>query len=41
VVKPGRTLSVVRCDVFGLKEAEEVHLLTGIVTMMHVDGITD
>lgn len=41
VLKPGRTLSVVSCDVFGSPRNDETHLLTGLVTMMHVDGLAD
>ena len=47
VVKPGRTLTIVRCDLFGIRAhpetqlSEETHLLTGLVTMMHVDGLAD
>lgn len=40
VIKSGRQLIVCRSDVFG-GEAGEVHLLTGLFTMIQVHGIDD
>lgn len=41
VVKPGRTLTIVRADVYGLDSAEQVHVATGLFTLMSVAGVTD
>ncbi|WP_348272636.1 PaaI family thioesterase [Pannonibacter tanglangensis] len=41
VIKPGRTLTVCRADVFGLDEAGEVHVATGLVSLICLAGITD
>lgn len=38
VIKPGRTLSVCTGDVFDVRDGIEKHVLTSLVTMMHVDG---
>ena len=38
VIKAGRTLSICRGDVFDIQAGEEKHVLTSLVTMMHVDG---
>ncbi|MGI9478072.1 MAG: PaaI family thioesterase [Hyphomicrobiaceae bacterium] len=39
VIKPGRTLNIVQVDVTESRSDEEVHVLTGLVTIMFVDGI--
>ena len=41
VLKPGRTLSICTGDVFDIQDGVEKHVLTSLVTMMHVDGQTD
>ena len=41
VIKPGRTLTVLRADVFSVTDDKETHVLTGLVTIMHVDGMSD
>lgn len=42
VLKPGRVLSIVQTDVFDAgADSAEVHVLTGLVTMMHMDGMKD
>ena len=44
VLKPGKTLTICQADVFDIsddREGTEIHVLTGLVTMMHVDGIAD
>ena len=38
VLKPGRTLSICTGDVFDIQDGVEKHVLTSLVTMMHVDG---
>lgn len=38
VLKPGRTLSICTGDVFDIQDGVERHVLTSLVTMMHVDG---
>ena len=38
VVKPGKTLSICSGDVFDIRGGVEKHVLTSLVTMMHVDG---
>ncbi|MGI9409315.1 MAG: PaaI family thioesterase, partial [Hyphomicrobiaceae bacterium] len=38
VIKPGRTLTICSCDVYDNVSDENVHILTGLVTMMHVAG---
>ena len=45
VIKPGRTLSICRADVYGITESaggvdtNEVHVATGLFTMMQMPGI--
>ena len=39
VIKPGRTLNIVQVDVFESRSDKQVHVLTGLVTIMFVDGI--
>ncbi|GGB58505.1 thioesterase superfamily protein [Roseibium aquae] len=42
VVKPGRTLTIAKADVFGVGGGgDEVHVATGLFTLMGVDGVTD
>lgn len=40
VLKPGRTLTVCTGDVYDLVDGREVHVLTSLVTMMHVAGLS-
>lgn len=39
VIKPGRTLNIVQADVTETRSDGEVHVLTGLVTIMFVEGI--
>lgn len=39
VIKPGRTLTICRSDVFGITDETETHLATGLFTMMAVSGL--
>ncbi|MEM7747484.1 MAG: PaaI family thioesterase, partial [Pseudomonadota bacterium] len=41
VLKPGKTLSICTGDVFDIQDGAEKHVLTSLVTMMHVDGHTE
>jgi uncharacterized protein (TIGR00369 family) len=41
VVKPGRTLTIARSDVYGLGEDGQVHVATGLFTLMSVSGVID
>ncbi|MBN9670900.1 PaaI family thioesterase [Roseibium aggregatum] len=41
VVKPGRTLTIAKADVYGLGDAEQVHVATGLFTLMSVSGMKD
>ncbi|WP_417671487.1 PaaI family thioesterase [Roseibium sp.] len=41
VIKPGRTLTICRADVYGLEEAGQTHVLTGLFTMMCLEGMED
>lgn len=41
VIKPGRTLTIARADVYGLGEDEQVHVATGLFTLMGVSGVKD
>jgi len=41
VLKPGKTLSICTGDVFDIQDGTEKHVLTSLVTMMHVDGHSD
>lgn len=40
VLKPGRTLTICTGDVFDVVDGKEVHVLTSLVTMMHVAGLS-
>lgn len=41
VLKPGRTLTIARADVYGLDDAAQVHVATGLFTLMSVSGVKD
>lgn len=41
VLKPGRTLTIAKADVYGLGDAEQVHVATGLFTLMSVEGVKD
>lgn len=41
VVKPGRTLTIARTDVYGLDDGTQVHVATGLFTLMSVSGVKD
>ncbi|MBU2533649.1 MAG: PaaI family thioesterase [Alphaproteobacteria bacterium] len=39
VIKPGRSLNICQADVFEEAEGEDIHVLTGLVTMMFMPGL--
>lgn len=41
VIKPGRTLTIAKADVYGLDEGAQVHVATGLFTLMSVSGVRD
>jgi len=41
VVKPGRTLTIAKADVYGLDNGMQVHVATGLFTLMSVSGVKD
>lgn len=41
VIKPGRTLTIARSDVYGLDNGSQVHVATGLFTLMSVSGVKD
>ncbi|MCX2722439.1 PaaI family thioesterase [Roseibium salinum] len=41
VVKPGRTLTIAKADVYGLDDGTQVHVATGLFTLMGVSGVRD
>ena len=41
VIKPGRTLTIARADVYGLDDGMQVHVATGLFTLMSVSGVKD
>lgn len=41
VIKPGRTLTIAKSDVYGLSEEGQVHVATGLFTLMGVSGVKD
>ncbi|POF31503.1 PaaI family thioesterase [Roseibium marinum] len=41
VVKPGRTLTIAKADVYGLDEGVHVHVATGLFTLVSVPGVKD
>lgn len=41
VVKPGRTLTVCRSDVYGIAGGEETHVATGLFSLVCIKGLAD
>ncbi len=41
VIKPGRTLTVCRADVFGLEDGGETHVATATMSMICLEGLDD
>jgi len=41
VIKPGRTLTICQSDVYGLDAAGEVHVATGLFTLICMPGMKD
>lgn len=41
VVKPGKTLTIAKADVYGLDDGLQVHVATGLFTLMSVSGVKD
>lgn len=41
VVKPGRTLTICKADVYGLGDDGQVHVATGLFSMMCLQGMKD
>lgn len=41
VIKPGRTLTVAKSDVYGLSDSSQVHIATGLFTLMSVSNVKD
>nr|WP_244327712.1 PaaI family thioesterase [Roseibium sp. RKSG952] len=41
VVKPGRTLTICKSDVYGVEGDAEIHVATGLFTLMSVAGMKD
>lgn len=41
VIKPGRTLTICRADVYGLGDEDQVHVATGLFSMMCLEGMKD
>lgn len=41
VLKPGRTLTICRADVYGLSDTEQVHVATGLFSMICLEGVED
>jgi uncharacterized protein (TIGR00369 family) len=41
VLKPGRTLTIARADVYGLSDDTQVHVATGLFTLMSLAGMKD
>lgn len=41
VLKPGRTLTIAKADVYGLGDTEQVHVATGLFTLISAEGVTD
>jgi len=41
VIKPGRTLTIAKADVYGLEDSRQVHVATGLFTLMSVSGVKD
>ena len=40
-IKPGRTLTIAKADVYGLDDGVQVHVATGLFTLMSVSGVRD
>lgn len=41
VIKPGRTLTICKADVYGLLDEGEVHVATGLFSMICMEGMED
>lgn len=41
VIKPGRTLTICRGDVFGVAEGREIHVATALFSMICLPGVDD
>ena len=41
VIKPGRTLTVSRSDVYALNDNSESHIATALVTLMSIESLDD
>jgi uncharacterized protein (TIGR00369 family) len=41
VVKPGRTLTICKADVFGIDDDRETHVATGLFSMISLEGLDD
>jgi len=41
VIKPGRTLTIAKADVYGLDDGHQVHVATGLFTLVSVSGVKD
>jgi len=41
VIKPGKTLTIAKADVYGLDDGLQVHVATGLFTLMSVAGVKD
>lgn len=41
VIKPGRTLTVCRSDVYGIEDGAESHVATALLTMICLEGLDD
>lgn len=41
VIKPGRTLTVCRADVYGIDKEDETHIATALLTMITLEGMDD
>ncbi|MEI2384117.1 PaaI family thioesterase [Breoghania sp. JC706] len=41
VVKPGRTLTICRSDVYGLEAGRETHVATGLFSLVCLPGLAD
>jgi uncharacterized protein (TIGR00369 family) len=41
VVKPGRTLTVCRSDVYGIEPERETHVATALLSMICLEGLVD
>jgi len=41
VIKPGRTLTVCKADVFGIQGGDETHVATTLLSMISIEGLQD